>query len=154
MNPFDMGLLALTAGQQPALMSSALAQLGAMPAPTGMMQMPQGTGVPGMMMGGESLGALLGGGLAPPSVMPSAAPGGGTPPGGLQQSLSALQGIKAPKQTEPIMRAGVSGAQAAPQLGGFKFGSPVQDMLLQIITGGFGGKNPLRVPQLGALLGG
>lgn len=144
--------MALTGAQQPALMASALAQMGATALPSGNLGAATASGVPGLsldMSGG--LGALLGGGGG---ISPAPTVGGGAP-GAASGGLSALQGIKAPEQPKPEFRAGVSGAQQAPQLGAVKASSPMTDMLMHLIGGGNqGNRNPLRVPNLGALLGG
>lgn len=138
MDPFQMGLMTLAGAQNPELMSTMMASQGI--SPTAM-----GTGVPGTMMDG-GLGALL----QPQAVSPGMVPGASAPvaqPSG----LAALSGVKAPEAPKPIMNAGVSGGQKAPEMmvKGSSGGSQAIDMMMRQLMGAGAG-----VPNLAALLKG
>jgi hypothetical protein len=142
----NFAMLALTGANQPALMASALASAGvAPPASTDIGSMSSGFG---QGIGGQSfgdLGSLLNSSFGgdPQAGGPGAAAGG--------SPLDFLKGFKGPAPVKPIMSGGVSGSQNAPtpqRMSGSGVQQALQAMLMQGST-----PNPLRVPQLGALLG-
>jgi hypothetical protein len=86
----------------------------------------------------------------PPSgIVPPPVPLTRTPPSNIQPQ------IRPPTAPPPITSGGVANAQKAPEIGvqNTTGGTPAQ-MLLAAILGGRNMPNPLRVPPLGALLGG
>lgn len=114
------------------------------PAPTDAMAMIMSMLAPG-----------AGQGMAPPSApAPGAPPPGAPAPTGRPQ---APPSTVRPTAAQPVWSGGVTGSQKAPELGIQQTtgGTPAQ-LLLQAILGGgrAGGLDPLRVPTLGALLGG
>lgn len=115
MNPFMMGPLAMSAWSNPDLFSSAMAAQGVSPTaianpmvPAGMDQMDPLAGflTPSANGGGTAPAAA-----APQTVAPMAP---GSP--GAAAALSGMSGVVAPKPAAPIMNAGVSGAQKAPEM--------------------------------------
>lgn len=149
MDPFMMGLLALTAAQNPGAAGSLLGAGGAGQL-IGGAGADQLGGLPGGMFGmGQGLGQFLEpqvGSPATPAAVPGAQP----------DIMKLLGGVKTPQaDNKPIMNAGVSGSQRAPELGvGMGGGSSVQAEILAAL--GLLGRqqDPLRVPALGSLLGG
>ena len=98
-------------------------------------------------------------GAMPPAMATMGAPGG-APPGTVpaMQTTGArpsgqMPNIKPPTPVQPEFRAGVTGAQKAPEMSGAP--GNMQQALLAMMMGGGGQKqqNPLRVPPLGALFG-
>lgn len=156
MNPFLMGMTAMSGAANPELFGSAMASMGISP---GAMQgaMPAmdfssftpafdaaggGTAVPGTMTAAMNPAAAPGAAPMVPGAAPAAA--GANP-------LSALQGVQTPKQdNKPIMNAGVSGSQKAPELKAGAGGRDTASLILSQLLGA-GRPDPLRVPQLGAL---
>ncbi len=153
MDPFMLGLLSMTAAQQPQQFAQAMSQFGVSP-----------QGFSGMNTQ-DPLGSLITGqGMAPPAggaqptldgwgatVTPSAsqAPQASPPlPGNM---LSSLQGMKLPSPPQPIMSAGVSGSQNVPKPGAMPGNGALASAIMQLIGGG-GMPDPLRVPALGSLI--
>lgn len=105
---------------------------------------------------GDILGAMAPG-------MPQGGPSptaGQTPAGALAAATQTtgqnpLGKIVPPKPTEPVFRAGISGAQSAPDPGkNLKPGASPAQALLQAIMGGGGRKQDQLMPALGALING
>lgn len=122
-NPMNSGLAAITMAQNPELAAQAAAEAG-IPPPT---------------LSGWDATVTPAGGLG------SAISG--------QDPLAMLKGFKAPEQPKPIMNAGVSGAQKAPELG-VKGGADLMTQMLAMLQQAQSRQNPLTVPGLGAMLGG
>lgn len=73
----------------------------------------------------------------------------------MMAKMAGMQGMKAPAPIQPIMSGGVTGGVKPPEVGGGKIAAaaPAIQALLQAAIGGGGGQlDPLRVPQLGALM--
>jgi hypothetical protein len=148
MNPMLMGLMAMMGNSNPDLFAQAMASQGVSP---GML----GGGMPGYAPD-DPLQSLFAGGGSVPQTMPGAPTMPSAPAASAAASpLSGLQGVKAPEQAKPVFSGGVSGAQGAPQMKAVG-SSSVQDLISQLMLGrgGEAGQNPLRVPDLGALLKG
>src|SRR5690606_12477986 len=118
MDPFTMGLLAISGAQNPGAFAQTMAQLGI--TPEGFMS--QFNGLPS----GDSLGGFItGSALQPATAAPATTTGweatvtptaGAAPMGAAAPNpLSLLQGVKTPEAPKPLMNAGVSGAQKAPE---------------------------------------
>lgn len=157
-NPFNLGLAALAGFNNPDIFAKAMATAGI--SPTGAMG---GNPLAPAALQGDALGGFFTPsmnemGTTPQAVAPVAAP---VDPAAdpMAKLMSGLQGFKAPVQdNKPIMNAGVSGSQKAPEVGvkGLSGGSSANAAILQAILAGSGGgnKDSLRVPSLGSLLGG
>lgn len=148
-DPFNMGMMALTALNQPDVFSKAMSYTGV--SPDGVMA----GQAPGALTPGDPLGGFFtqNMGAAAPDAAPGAFAGSKVDP---MQMLGALGAVKAPPPTQPIFNAGVSGSQKAPEVGvggAAKGGSAASNAILAAILGG-GRENPLTVPSLGAMLGG
>lgn len=145
-NPFIEGLLSLIAAENPQLIAGAAQQLG--------IQAPTGTGGNEMFDLGALFAPAAGSTIIPDAtgqgwdatVMPAA---GGMGGGDIGQML---KGFKAPEQQKPIMNAGVSGAQKAPEIGGGA-GRASTAMLMQLLQQAQP-QQITQVPNLGALFGG
>lgn len=90
---------------------------------------------------------------APAPAAAAAQPGGGDM-NTMKLALAANQGLKAPEPIKPIMSGGVVGGVKAPEMSTQGGQSQALGMLLQALGPGAAGKDPLRVPTLGALMGG
>lgn len=125
------------------------------------------TPLPGMLVQGGPPGPPIGPqeGQQPPGP-PQAAPLGpdGQPQAPPNNAVAAVDPrnraqqvppqVRAPTPTAPIMSGGVAGAQKAPDMKLQNAGpSPAQSLMAAMLGGGQN-QNPLRVPQLGALLRG
>lgn len=147
-DPMSFGFLAQALAQNPDL-AGILDQQG-IPAPgAGGVSFPTTSGLGANLMPG--VGTTDPNGAAMPGGAPGAAPA--APGGDLMSQLNSLKGIKAPEPVKPIMSAGVSGAQKAPEVK--VAGAPsmaIQALLAQAM--GQGRPDPLRVPGLGPLLRG
>lgn len=151
---FDLlGLLSLTGAQNPDLFAKVMASQGVSPT--------QASGVPGTSLGTMpdvgGLGGLLAG---QPAIMPSAAATGAslensTPAAAAlsgRNILQALQAVKAPQAPAPIMNAGVSGSQKAPDLTAVKSTGSANATIMNLLANlGAAGS---AVPSLGTLLKG
>lgn len=136
-NPMLEGLLASVAAQNPEVVSSAAAAAG----------IPPPTNIPGIVgaagMGGGDLGSLLNpmpAGAAAPAIGPwdtTVNPTADLPVpngmGGNQNLWQGLAGFKAPEAQKPIMNAGVSGAQKAPEISGPAAGMQSNQALWQAL---------------------
>lgn len=94
----------------------------------------------------------------PPGTLGGGPPPSGPPPGAPRQPQAPIPPqVVRPTTSAPLIHGGVTAAQKAPEMNVAMSagGSPAQ-LLLQALMGGGarGGLNPLRVPTLGALLGG
>lgn len=160
-NPMLEGLLAAVAAQNPEVVANAAAEAGIPPpsmapgvAPgvgsTGSYMQPQGMVVPGAQ---ETQLAAAGNGIGPwqTTVTPSAVPAG------MQDNrdpLAGLAGFKAPQvDNKPIMSAGVSGAQKAPEmsLGGATAANQQLNQLIQTLLAR---QQSPQVGSLGSFIGG
>lgn len=124
-----------------------------------------GVGVGGMPMNPTSPAptdamAMIMSMLAPGAGQGTPTPGAGAPPPGAPAPAGRPQAppsVVRPTAAQPVWSGGVTGSQKAPEIGAQMTtgGTPAQ-LLLQAILGGgrAGGLDPLRVPTLGALLGG
>lgn len=148
-NPFNDALLSMVAANNPQLIAQVASAHG-IPPPTGPMQntdnSPLGYYLTPSLNQQDPM--MLGG---PPPQGPTTAAAAATNP------WAALSGFKGPQVSKPIMEAGVSGSQKAPemQLGGVAGGS---QQLQQLIAGLIGQLNPAGaavrpVGGLGAYLG-
>lgn len=156
---FDiMGQLAAMLAQNPAL-GADLDKLG-IPAPAklgGPPTDPSGYGIgPFMDPMNNDPGAPAGsptGSMVPTGGDVNPAPAAITPTQQQALSLAALQGVKAPAPVQPIMTGGVTGGVKPPEVqmkvGGAQ--APAIQALQAALMGG--GKDPLRVPTLGSLIG-
>jgi len=90
---------------------------------------------------------------APAPAAAAAQPGGGDM-NTMKLALAANQGLKAPEPIKPIMSGGVTGGVKVPEMSTQGGQSQALGMLLQALGPGAAGKDPLRVPTLGALMGG
>ena len=161
-NPFETGLLAVTAANNPSVAADALSLIGGdtgMAAPFGGASLgqflggsgdptgglvPQGGGVAGGFGGGQIPGALLqgfGGGGA--QVAGAGGAAGANP-------LAGLQGFKGPEQVKPEFAGGIRGAQQAPQQN-FQGANP--SIIMQQLQALLQGPQQGAVPPLGNLLG-
>jgi len=173
MDPFMLGLMSLTGANNPDAFANAMAQAGIRP---------DGQGMPGgAMAAGGGLAQFLSpyanpnapagtAGLITPTPMgPEQAGMPGTQSGlkdGLetynnpmkfmgQGMMGPLQGVKTPEPLRPIVNAGVSGSQKAPEVSiGGQRGTGANAAILQALLGGGQQSDPLRVPALGSLLKG
>jgi hypothetical protein len=163
MDPFQIALLMMQAGQNPEQMAALLDQSG-LPPPTSAGAPAAGvpSNVPGISIDDGSLGALLRGtgGAGAAATAPGAAMVGGagaTPapaPAAAPAPMQAPPQFKAPEPIKPIMTGGVTGGvNAAKSNTSFSGVSPAM-ALMQALIGGGQAQNPLRVPQLGSLLRG
>ncbi len=153
-NPFDTGLLAVTAANNPSVAADALSLIG------GDLDMANGAGflsglqnLPGVGPG-AGLGQFLqgpgqaGGGLPPGSNFGIPPIGGAPGQNPIAQGLGALQGFKGPEAVKPELAGGIRGAQGAPQANPAGLQTdPIMQLLQQLLQGG----GP---PPLGTLLGG
>lgn len=130
------------------------------------------TGAPPLTPGpesGVSLGGVPMGPAAPQQIDPMTAimsmmtPQTGGPPAPGAPGAPAPTGrpqappnVVRPQAAQPQFSAGVTGSQKAPEMGVQMTtgGTPAQMLLQAILGGGRGAADPLRVPTLGALLGG
>lgn len=96
---------------------------------------------------------------APPAAPPPTAgapPPAATPPPGqmdpkMLMALAGMSGAKAPPAVQPIMNGGVTGGAKAPEMGGkVSASSPAIQALMAALMPG--GADPLRVPNLGAMM--
>lgn len=90
---------------------------------------------------------------APPAA--AAAPQNGGDLATMKLALAANQGVKAPEAIKPLMTGGVTGGVKVPEMkmeGGA--GTQALQALLAALGPGSAGKDPLRVPTLGAIMGG
>ncbi len=147
-NPFDTGLLAITAANNPSVAADALSLIG------GDIGMANGGFLSGLQnLPGIGPGAGLGQFLQGPGAAGGGLPSGpsflGGPQGQQQQNpLAALQGFKGPEAVKPELAGGIRGAQAAPQPNPAGLQTdPIMQLLQQLLQGG----GP---PPLGTLLGG
>jgi hypothetical protein len=160
-NPMLEGLLAVVAAQNPEVVANAAAEAGIPPpsmAPgvaggvgsVGSYMQPQGMVVPGAQ---ETQLAAAGNGIGPwqTTVIPNAVPDG------MQDNrdpLAGLAGFRAPQiDNRPIMNAGVSGAQKAPEvsLAGSTAANQQLNQLLQVLLARQQGP---QVGSLGSFIGG
>jgi hypothetical protein len=158
MNPFMMGLLGMTGASNPDLFSSFMAATGV--SPDGMSMDSGMQAFPGMTPQDPLGGYITGSALAPGSEADAMAdPSGGMMKLGgpaIQQLLGAgagLGGVKTPGPTTPIMNAGVSGSQKAPEMSVKQGDGALASAIMRLISGG-GTQDPLRVPALGSLIQG
>lgn len=85
---------------------------------------------------------------APP---PAAAPPTGQMDPKMLMALAGMSGAKAPPAVQPIMHGGVTGGVKAPEMGGkVSASSPAIQALMAALMPG--GADPLRVPNLGAMM--
>jgi hypothetical protein len=149
-DPFSMGMMAMTGFNNPELFSQAMALSGVSPG-----------GVPNTLapqpLQGDSLGGFFtptlqaqAGGVESPAAQPTM-PNNAQATGGT--NLGALAGVKTPDPVKPIMNAGVSGAQKAPEAKNSGKSSS-DEAIRALLAGRLTGADPLRVPALGALLKG
>lgn len=174
MDPFLLSQIVAAAQQQPDMLAKMLAMQGI--EPPGMPNVGMGTAPgapvfeappaavppiqPAAPLQAPAM-ATIGQPYGPPTVDPAApatAPATAQP-GTDMQKLQAMLGIagKAGMQSadqKPIMSGGISSAQRVPEAGKITGGSSAAsyDMIAKLLMGG--GQNPLRVPQLGALMRG
>jgi len=159
MDPFQMALLMMQAGQNPEQMAALLDQSG-IPPPTSPKAGAAGvpSNVPGVVTDDNSLGALLRGAGGPaasaaPVPSPVAAPEAAAPAAG-KAPVSAPPLFKAPEPIKPIMSGGVIGGVNAPKQSTSFSGTTPAMALMQALLSSGQQQNPLRVPNLGALLRG
>lgn len=161
-NPFELGLLAVTAAQNPGVAADASSLIGG---DTGM-ALPFGGASLGQFLGGfggDPTGGLIpsgggvaggfGGGQIPGALLQGFGGGGaqvaGAAQGGQQSPLAGLQGFKGPEKVQPQFTGGIRGAQQAPQQN-FAGANPATILqMLQALNQGQG----QGVPNLGSLLG-
>jgi hypothetical protein len=156
-NPFDMGLLAQLAANNPGLIAQVAAAHGIAP-PTA--QNP----VNGIDFNQSPLGAFLTPNMANPSMLGGPQPGTDTAPAGPTQAANAanpwaaMQGFKGPQVSPPIFSGGVGGAQKAPDasLAGAANGSQqLNQLIAQLIAGAQPQNAGVRpVGTLGSYIGG
>lgn len=149
MNPFMLGLTALSGISNPELLASSMAAAGATPdAFSGAFSSPMdfsvfdpaagGTSVPGTMLAAGSDGGIGNPGASALNPMMAGA------------ALSGLQGVKTPEPVKPIMQGGVYKAQPAPEANPAALhNTNLVQVLNQLVRGA--GTPP---PTLGSLLGG
>lgn len=148
MNPFMMGPLAMTAWSNPDLFSSMMAAQGISPnaianpmVPAGMDQLDPLAGFMTPSMAGPASPAA--------AATPEAAAAAATNP---LAGMSGLGQVVAPKPTPPIMNAGVSGAQKAPEVTTGAQGSSFQNAVAKLLMNQQSGVSP--VPGLPGLMRG
>lgn len=92
-------------------------------------------------------------GVAAPQA--AAAPQNGGDLNTMKLALAANQGVKAPEPIKPLMSGGVTGGVKVPDAK-MEAGTGTQALqaLLAALGPGAAGKDPLRVPTLGAIMGG
>lgn len=113
------------------------------------------TATPGSTLDTGGFGSMLTGlGFSPqaaPGMEAGAAPAGGP---AAAQARQVPPQVKGPEPIKPIMSGGVAGGVPPPKSDTNFSGMGPAIALLQQLMQGAGNRNPLRVPQLGALLGG
>lgn len=163
MDPYLLQQVMAAAAQNPEMFAKMMAGMN-IPPPTGGMQVPTADTGTVPMEAPAQAPSMVAPAAAPVSA-PSPAPApdpmlgkGGTPMGGdlgalMQMGAIAGRGAPASADTKPIMSGGLSNSQRAPEAGKMAGGSSAAsyDMILKLLGGG--GPSPLRVPQLGALMG-
>jgi hypothetical protein len=149
MNPFMMGPLAMSAWSNPDLFSTAMAAQGISPnaitnpnVPPGMDQMDPLAGFMTPSMTPQAAGAAP---VADPAAAAPMAPGAA-------MALSGLGQVSAPKPTAPIMNAGVSGSQKAPEIAVGGQNSAMQAAIAKLLLNQQPGVTP--VPGLPSLMKG
>jgi len=152
-NPFSLGLTALSGFNNPEAFASAMSSAGIAPDGTNPLVPTAFQGSPFANFVTPSAATPTQAeqvhNLVPSSVNPQGAFSG-------DKLLQALQGVRVPMQdNKPIMNAGVSGSQKAPEanIKGMS-GGPETVALIQSLLNPSAKANPLRAPSLGALLGG
>lgn len=141
MNPMMMGPLAMTAWSNPDLFATAMASQGISPNAIGN---PAAAG-----MGLDSMDPLAG--FLTPSMAGPAAPDAAAAPAvadpaaaaNPMAAMSGLAGVKAPASPAPIMNAGVSGAQKAPEMAVGQKGSAYQSAIAQLLLNQSPGVSPV-----------
>lgn len=153
MNAFDMGSLPMMAFSNPELFSSAMASMGVSPGgmmaqnglvPPGMDQMDP---LAGFMT--PSLSAQGGGPVSPAMVAPGGAPAAAAGPDIMQM----LGQVKTPAPVAPIMSAGVSGSQKAPEMQVGQQNSAIQQAVMKLLMNPAASGAP-QVPGLAGLMRG
>ena len=162
MDPFTIQQIIAAAQQQPDAIARMLAMQGVEPP-----QMAAPIEATGTAPGGlPPAAAPMVQPVAPPVPVPMVPPGmpavGMDPAGGQNNpaaQLNQLFGVAgklpmASADQKPIMSGGVSNAQKAPEMGKVAgaAGAASPELIMKMLLGG--GQNPLRVPQLGALMRG
>lgn len=155
MDPFLNGLLMMFAGSNPEQAGPMMDSLG-IPMP-GSGGGDPGAGALGQIIPGQ-MGPFQAGTVANDQAQVSAQQAASTPMAATfdpknMAALAGLQGVKTPEPIKPIMSGGVTGGVAVPQAkaGAAAGSTPALNMLMQALLSG-GSQDPLRVPQLGALM--
>jgi hypothetical protein len=163
MDPFQMALLMMQAGQNPEQMAALLDKSG-IPPPTSPQAGAAGvpTNVAGTTLDEGGLGAILRGSPGTPQAEAASAPATAAVPAAASAEPATAAGagkvaqppiFKAPAPITPIMHGGVTGGTPPPKVNASFTGvTPAMALMQALISGGQ--QNPLRVPNLGAMLRG